>query len=78
MLGIRNNKKAHTLGEKLGHAVHAMGHKLFDAPGVVPKILTSGLNLIEAHSSNSSATSQLPMGLKHKGNVNKKSNLEKK
>ena len=77
MIGHKNSKKFHSVGQKLGMALNTMGQKLIPIAQVnVPHIVSSGLNVIEAHKSNSSAMNYLPMGLKHK-EKSTKSNLEK-
>ena len=77
MLGHKNSKKIHVVGQKLGKSDNTMGQKMIPiGQSNVPHIVSPNINVIEAHKSNSSELNYIPMGLKHK-EKSTKSNLEK-
>ena len=80
MIGIKKSGKPHTIGQKVGSVVNTIGQKLIPLAihsAVHPSIAPHIVNLIEEHKSNSSDSSYMPMGLKHKKETSKKSSLEK-
>ena len=78
MIGVKHSRKSHTIGQKGGAVINAVGQKLIPiGQSTIPHIVSPALNLIEAHKSVSSALNYLPMGLKHNESA-KKSYLEKK